>query len=179
MASFLKRLFSRPPAPGDESAPITEPAPGLSPASEGGSPPVEAASRQPETITVTALEQATRYVSEEIFAQVVRDKLSATDLTAQQLHAWTCAKCGAALPRETGECDTVTCGYCATIYRLPRPKKRSSGIQISGNVSVGGDIIGGDQVIIHVAPPPTAEPAASQTPGNTQPTMTPDDANLH
>lgn len=174
MTSFLKRLFSRPPAP------IAKPEPSLSPASEGESLPVDAAPRQPETTTVAALEQSTRYVSEEAFVQLVRDKLSQPlDLNAQQLQAWTCTKCGAALPRETGECDTVTCGYCATVYRLPRPKKRTGGIQISGNVSVGGDLIGGDRIIVNIAPPSTAEPTPCQISANTPLSMGQEDKNLH
>ncbi len=64
------------------------------------------------------------------------------------LQAWTCVKCGAALPAEAGSGELVTCGYCGTPFKLPTAEVRHGGISISGgSVFIGGDLIEGSKVI--------------------------------
>jgi hypothetical protein len=66
----------------------------------------------------------------------------------QPLQAWTCVKCGAALPAEAGTGELVTCGYCGTPFSLPTATVRCGGVNISaGSVFVGGDIIGRNLII--------------------------------
>jgi hypothetical protein len=70
-----------------------------------------------------------------------------TDIN-QPLQAWTCIKCGAALPAEAGTGAVVTCGYCGTPFSLPTATVRCGGVNISGgSVFVGGDIIGRNLII--------------------------------
>ena len=65
----------------------------------------------------------------------------------QPLQAWTCGKCGAALPAEAGTGELVTCGYCGTPFTLPTAKASSGGVTISGgSVTIDGDVIGGSKV---------------------------------
>jgi hypothetical protein len=67
----------------------------------------------------------------------------------QSLQAWTCGKCGAALPAEAGTGELVTCGYCGTPFKLPTATARRGGVNISGgSVFVGGDIVGGSKRVI-------------------------------
>ncbi len=87
----------------------------------------------------------------------------------QPLQAWTCVKCGAALPAEAGTGELVTCGYCGTAFKLPTA--RSGGVNISGGaVTIGGDVIGGSKrVIVTSEAPSTAtiwdEPDTDDTEG--------------
>ena len=71
-----------------------------------------------------------------------------TDMN-KALQAWTCAKCGAALPAQAGTGEIVTCGHCGTAFKLPKATARSGGVSISGgSVTVGGDIVGGSKHVI-------------------------------
>jgi hypothetical protein len=71
-----------------------------------------------------------------------------TGTGTQPLQAWTCVKCGAALPAEAGTGELVTCGYCGTPFSLPTAKVRCGGVNISGgSVFVGGDVIGRNLII--------------------------------
>ena len=74
----------------------------------------------------------------------------------QPLQAWTCAKCGAALPAEAGTGELMTCGYCGTPFKLPATQTRSGGVAISGEaVTISGDVIGGSKrtIVTGEAPP--------------------------
>lgn len=65
----------------------------------------------------------------------------------QPLQAWTCVKCGAALPAEAGTGELVTCGYCGTPFKLPTAEVRCDGVNISGgSVTIGGSIVGRNMV---------------------------------
>ncbi len=66
----------------------------------------------------------------------------------EQLKAWTCSKCGAALPEIKCEESAVKCSRCGTVFHVPKAETRSGGVQISGNVVVQGDVVGGDKVVI-------------------------------
>ena len=67
----------------------------------------------------------------------------------QPVQAWTCVKCGAALPAEVGTGELVTCGYCGTPFSLPTAKTCSGGVTISGGaVTIGGDVIGSSEHVI-------------------------------
>ena len=75
----------------------------------------------------------------------------------QPVQAWTCVKCGAALPAEAGLGALVTCGYCGTPFKLPTAQTRRGGVTISGGaVTIGGDIIGGSKHVIVTAEVPAA-----------------------
>ena len=68
--------------------------------------------------------------------------------TNQPLQAWTCIKCGAALPAEVGPSKLVTCKHCGTLFKLPATKARTGGINISGGpVTIGGDLVGGSKIV--------------------------------
>ena len=84
--------------------------------------------------------------------------------TDRPLQAWTCAKCGAALPAEAGMGELVTCGYCGTPFKLPAEQTRSGGVSISGgSVTIGGDVIGGSVVkIVPRSPAVDAEPIVAE-----------------
>jgi hypothetical protein len=74
-----------------------------------------------------------------------------------QLQAWTCVKCGAALPAEAATGELVTCGYCGTPFSLPTAQTRRSGVTISGeSITIGGDIIGGSKRVIVTSEAPSA-----------------------
>ncbi len=65
----------------------------------------------------------------------------------QPLQAWTCAKCGAALPVEAAAGVSVTCSSCGTPFKLPSAQAQGGGITISaGSVRISGDVVGGDLV---------------------------------
>ena len=73
----------------------------------------------------------------------------------QPLQAWTCVKCGAALPAEAGTGELVTCGYCGTPFKLPTVQTRRGGVTISGGaVTIGGDVVGGSEHVIVTAEAP-------------------------
>lgn len=65
----------------------------------------------------------------------------------EQFKAWTCSKCGAVLPEAADGESAVKCASCGTVFRVPQAETHSGGIQISGNVVVYGDVVGGDKVI--------------------------------
>jgi hypothetical protein len=78
-------------------------------------------------------------------------------VSPNQLQAWTCIKCGAALPAEAATGELVTCGYCGTPFSLPTAKTRCGGVTISGgSVTIGGDIIGGSKRVIFTGEVPSA-----------------------
>jgi hypothetical protein len=89
----------------------------------------------------------------------------ATAANKLPLQAWTCVKCGAALPAEAGTGALVTCGYCGTAFKLPTA--RSGGVSISsGSITIGGDVVGGSKRVIMTSEAPSAamiwdEPATS------------------
>ncbi len=71
--------------------------------------------------------------------------------SSQQPQAWTCAKCGAALPVEAAAGVSVTCSSCGTPFKLPGTQAQGGGVTISGgSVFVGGDVVGGS--VVKVAP---------------------------
>ncbi len=75
----------------------------------------------------------------------------------QPLQAWTCVKCGAALPAEVATGEVVTCGYCGTPFSLPAATTRHGGVTISGgSVTIGGDLIGGSKRVIVTSEAPSA-----------------------
>ncbi len=88
--------------------------------------------------------------SDDEVAELLRRKAALMqDECAEQLKAWTCSKCGAALPRKPEDSETVACAYCGSVFRLPRPREHSGGVQINGStITVGGDVIGGDRIVI-------------------------------
>jgi hypothetical protein len=76
----------------------------------------------------------------------------------QPPQAWTCGKCGAALPAEAATGEMVTCGYCGTAFKLPTAQTRRGGVSISGGaVTIGGDVIGGSKRVIMTGEAPSAE----------------------
>jgi hypothetical protein len=76
----------------------------------------------------------------------------------QPLQAWTCVKCGAALPAEVATGELVTCGYCGTPFSLPTANLRCGGVNISGgSVFVGGDIIGRNLIVTASGVAPSSE----------------------
>ncbi len=80
----------------------------------------------------------------------------------QPLQAWTCVKCGAALPAEAGTGELVTCGYCGTPFSLPTAKTRRGGVTISGGaVTIGGDVIGGSKRVIVTSEVPARQPSGT------------------
>ena len=165
MASFLKRLFgsqtnaatlatatpsinSTNPemlsAKAIETQPMAVPATLAEPATRVHEIPM------PESTIVPQVSASTRSVSDETMAELLRRKLVAMQAeSAEQLKDWTCTKCGAALPREVTNCGTLSCTYCGSVFSTPRPRKFSGGVNISGEtITVGGDIIGGDRIVI-------------------------------
>jgi predicted RNA-binding Zn-ribbon protein involved in translation (DUF1610 family) len=66
----------------------------------------------------------------------------------RSLAAWTCSKCGAALPKPEHGASAVKCAACGTMFQISQAEARSGGIQISGNIVVHGDIVGGDRITI-------------------------------
>lgn len=73
------------------------------------------------------------------------------------LQAWTCAKCGAALPVEAAAGVSVTCNSCGTPFKLPRAQVQGGGITVSGgSVAIGGDLVGRNKIIM--AASDTAQP---------------------
>ena len=80
----------------------------------------------------------------------------ATD-SNQPPQAWTCARCGAALPVEAGTGELVICGYCGTPFVLPTARTRCGGVSISGgSVTIGGDVIGGTKHVVVTSAVPAA-----------------------
>ncbi len=66
----------------------------------------------------------------------------------EQLKAWTCSKCGAALPEIKDKESAVKCTHCGTVFSVPQETARSGGVQISGdNIVIYGDVVGGDRII--------------------------------
>ncbi len=82
----------------------------------------------------------------------------------QTLQAWTCVKCGAALPAEASAGEFVTCSHCGTSFSMPKTEVRDSGVNISGeSIFIGGDVIGGSVIKIVAYPPAVkSEPSAPQ-----------------
>jgi hypothetical protein len=73
------------------------------------------------------------------------------------LQAWTCVKCGAALPAEAGTGVLAICGYCGTPFKLPVAQTRRGGVTIAGgSVTIGGDIVGGSKHVIVTSEVPAA-----------------------
>ncbi len=76
---------------------------------------------------------------------------------SQPLQAWTCVKCGAALPVEAGTGELVTCGYCGTPFKSPVARTGRGGVTVSGStVTIGGDLVGRNKITM--AASDTAQP---------------------
>ena len=71
----------------------------------------------------------------------------------EQLRAWVCPNCGAALPKPKEENSAIKCTCCGTTLRVPQDSVQAGGVQVSGTVVVHGDIVGRDKVV-NVGPQP-------------------------
>jgi hypothetical protein len=65
----------------------------------------------------------------------------------EQIKAWVCPKCGAALPKPVGEDSAITCASCGTMFRVPQDSAQAGGVQIGGSAIVHGDIVGRDKIV--------------------------------
>jgi hypothetical protein len=67
-------------------------------------------------------------------------------LSMESLQKLVCSSCGAALPADQHPARIVRCAHCGTLY-VP-PGNGQGGIYLSGTVTVKGDLVGGDKVVV-------------------------------
>jgi hypothetical protein len=149
MLSFLKRFFGQavksagsiaPDSPIGTAAPAASTKSGI------------AADKKPQPVgAASQMGAAIRFTSDEAVAEPLWRKVATKrDVTAEQLKAWTCSKCGAALPNLDAE-KTLKCASCGTVFRVPQAStSRPDGVYFNGgNIVIHGSVVGGDLVSVN------------------------------
>lgn len=135
MIAFLKRLFDRQ-------------------TNNGQSIDVESSVTCAELEGVPTEATVSDAVDEASVSSLRNQKLIVQSLGADELKAWACTQCGAALPREVDDCNTVTCVACGSVFRLPQASMRSLGVTIDADmITIGGDVVGGSKIVFMKSEP--------------------------